>query len=292
MFKVGIIGAGELGRALGHILTESSNSSLIYWDRKEERLAGLPTTSLAELLEQSDFIFYCLPAPSLREALACSAGYWRRDKVAVFFSKGLDPQTGKMAYELGAKMLPRGSSLVVISGSMIAEELAVGRLGLALISGSKQESVRQVKDVFAETKLWLAVCDSTIALSWAGVLKNLYALGLGDLSSRSESKNEQGFYFAQALLEMNFLIKKLTRKNNFMLHPELLADFWATAGSKDSVNYRFGLLLGNNQKPTHFCEAYSSYRMVAERLNKWLTEAPLLNEIVQKLEKFDESLAQ
>jgi len=286
MAKIGIIGAGELGRALGAMLQGTSNQ-VCYWDKDELQLANLASVSLAELMEQSDYVFYCLPAPALREALSFSAGYWRSGQVAVLFSKGLDPQTGKLAHELGAKMLPRNTNLILISGAMIAEELNSSHLGFALVASSKKQGLDQVKEIFVGTKLWLESVESIDALAWAGVLKNIYALGLGDLVGRGGMKNEQGFYFARAFNEINFLIKKITGENNFILKSELLADFWATAGSQDSANYKFGLLLGQGANPRHFCEANSSALALKERLGDYLPQAPILAEILQSLDNLN-----
>lgn len=283
MIKIGIIGAGELGQALGQVLS-SSDTQIAYWDKDEGQLLNLAGVSLAELMEQSDFVFYCLPTSALREALAFSAGYWRSGQIAVFFSKGLDPQTGKLAHELATKMLPRQTGLAVISGAMIAEELKVGHLGFALVASNRSNLGAKVQEIFAGTTLWLAEIPSLEALAWVGVLKNVYALGLGDLVGKGALKNEQGFYFARAVNEINFLLKKLTGENNFILKPELLADFWATANSQDSANYKFGLLLGQGAKPQHFCEANSSAQAIKERLGDYLPQTPILAEIIQLLD--------
>ena len=58
MSKIAIIGAGELGQALGKVLSHSERE-LFFWDRDEEKLEklGLPLLSLPEVTAGADFVF-------------------------------------------------------------------------------------------------------------------------------------------------------------------------------------------------------------------------------------------
>ncbi|MCX6712512.1 MAG: hypothetical protein NT041_02405, partial [Candidatus Vogelbacteria bacterium] len=245
MTKITIIGAGELGQALGKILPSGLNK-IVYWDCNEAKLVNLNerNISLPEALLGAEFIFLCIPSWHVKEFLAFAEHYWPSKTTLVFLSKGVDSQTVSLPFELASKLLPPGVSWAVASGAMIAEEIRVGRFGACLIASKSSSVTEKIIELFKGTNILALPSRDIKGVAWSGVLKNIYALGLGIAEGIGWTINERGLLFAQSLEEILRLIKILGGKKETFLTAPALADFVVTSFDKNSSNHQAGFELG------------------------------------------------
>ncbi len=268
MSKIAIIGAGELGQALGEIL--SSSREVFYWDRSEDQLAklNLPLLSLPEVVAGADFVFLCIPSWCVREALAFLLPYWPVSATAVFFSKGIDGPTGKLPFEMAQKLLPKKVDFVVVSGAMIAEEIRTGHFGACLVASKGLEPSQRVAEIFAGTNIMAVPSADLKGVAWAGALKNIYALGVGIAEGLDWTVNERGLLFGQANEEILKLIKLLGGKRETWLMAPILGDFAVTSFDNHSLNHQVGLELGRNGQTEKRSEGTMSLAPLIDRLKK------------------------
>ena len=247
MAKVTIIGAGEIGRAIGKILA-SVGHKIIFWDKNESLIfdMGEECLSLPEALGQAEIVFFCVPSWSLAEALAFAAPYLKKGLVAVSVTKGIGENNKMLVDEMLKRALPTGVLAVVLSGAMIAEELMAGDGGVAVAASSNKKAAKQVAELFVGSLVSVKPIDDARGAAAVGVLKNVYALALGIADGLNWGRNEQGFLMAEAIQEMSKILVWLGGKKTTLFEPAILADFFATASSKDSANRQAGVELAKH----------------------------------------------
>jgi glycerol-3-phosphate dehydrogenase (NAD(P)+) len=281
MIKIAIIGAGELGQALGRILSRDDRE-ILYWDRDEEKLSdlGLPLLSLPEVVTDSSFVLFCVPSWGVREALAILGPYLSPHIVAVFFSKGVDGLTGKLPIEMASKLLPKKIDLAVVSGAMVAEEIGVGHFGACLVASKNTLISEKVVELFEGTNILSLASSDVKGVAWAGVLKNVYALELGIAEGLGWTINERALLLGQSNEEILLLLKLLGGNRETWLKAPILADFVATSFDNNSLNHQVGLEIGRTGTTCEKSEGLVSFLPLLKRLKKKdLKDFPILHNL-------------
>ncbi len=282
MTKIAIIGAGELGQALGKILP-SGLYKIAYWDSDEAKLAelGFAGSSLPETLLNAQFVFLCIPSWHVKEFLAFARHYWPSQTTLIFLSKGIDGGTGNLPFELAPKFLPTGVNFAVLSGAMIAEEIKIGRFGACLVASKSLTVTDKIIELFKGTNILALPSRDVNGVAWSGVLKNIYAVGLGITEGIGWTINERGLLFAQSLEEILRLMKILGgKKETFLLSPTL-ADFVTTSFDNNSSNHQVGFELGRDGETNKKSEGLESLASLLDRLGKKAEAFPVLQNLAK-----------
>lgn len=282
MAKITIIGAGELGQALGKILPAGLHQ-IVYWDCDEAKLAKLNSRnfSLPEALLGAEYVFLCIPSWHVKEFLAFARNYWPSKTILLFLSKGIDIQTGKLPIELAGKLLPPGVSWAVASGAMIAEEIKIGHFGACLVASKSLTVGEKIIELFRGTNILALPAQDIKGVAWSGVLKNIYALSLGVVEGLGWTLNERAVLFGQALEEILQMIKILGgKKETFLLAPSL-ADLVATSFDHHSLNHQTGVELGQTGATNKKSEGLVSLAPLVERLGKKAEVFPILQNLAK-----------
>lgn len=269
--KIAIIGRGELGQALGKILTKKDRE-IAFWDKQEEG-------SLPETVANAEFVLLCVPSWSVKEALAFAKPYCPRHSIVVLLSKGIDVATGKLPYEIAKKILPADVEFAVASGAMIAEEIGAGKFGACLIASKSVPTSEKVVNLFAGTNLMASISKDLKGVAWSGVLKNVYALVLGITEGLGWTLNERGLLFGQAVEEILRLLKLLGGKKETFLIAPILADFVATSFDNNSLNHRVGMELGRIGETDKKSEGLMSLAPLLTRLKREPADFPILQNL-------------
>jgi len=280
MAKIAVIGAGELGQALGSILAEGNK--LVYWDKDENKIEKLKLAplSLPEVMLSADFVFLCVPSGSVKEALAYMRPYWSRNSIAIMLSKGIDYQTGKLPYEIARKLLPPRIGLVVMSGAMIAEEIGSGHFGAALTASTTSANAK-VAELFYGTNLLVLPTNDIRGVIWSGILKNIYTLGMGITEGLGWTINERGLLFSQSIEEILRLIKIFGGKAETFLAVPTLADFVSSSFDCNSLNHEAGVELGRTGYTEKISEGLVSLPSVLERLGDKIKNFSVLTNLAR-----------
>jgi glycerol-3-phosphate dehydrogenase (NAD(P)+) len=234
--NIAIIGAGEIGSALGKILRQGGQRVAL-WDRRPGRVKG--QRPFSQMVPAADFVFLCVPSWGLGDLLRALRPLLQKKTILVLLSKGLDPKTHQTTAELVPRLVP-GAAFALLSGPMLAEELASGRGGAALVATKDLAVGKKVARLFVRSGLRLVWSSDLRGAALAGVLKNIYAMALGIAAGLKWGENRKGALTSQALVEMSAIISHLGGRPATAYGLSGLGDFIATGFSRYSANRQYG----------------------------------------------------
>ncbi len=264
---VGIIGLGNLGSAVAQLLA-NNGAKVVGWEfntdivkevnerhSNEAYLAGVTlsknivaTHDIGYLLEHVSTVFITLPSRFLPSALAplqaqMNQAAWRHIGW-VNMSKGLFADSGKTSFQVLSEICPL-SPKAMLSGPSLANEITQG-VPTAIVVASDHEALSaQVESLLGNAQFSVVKSDDVVGVELGGILKNIYAMGLGFYQAQSvEGLNFAGAYLTQALNEMKSLGVALGAKATSFDGLAGLGDLVTTALSGQSHNVKFGQLLG------------------------------------------------
>lgn len=228
-----VIGAGEIGSSIGGLL-KKKGYGVEWWDVDASRV---PTQKqLADIIPSADVLFLCIPSWVHRVALADCVPHLAKKTVVLTVSKGIEKGTKKTIAEVLDEALPAGQPYGLISGPMLAEEMDAGQFGCGVYATAFPETSKLITDLFRETVLRIEPSSDVRGVSFAGVLKNVYALALGITDGLSLGDNARGWIVMQALREMGEIVQRLGGTPETAQGAAGLGDLVATGCSDFSRN--------------------------------------------------------
>ncbi|HET7772293.1 MAG TPA: NAD(P)H-dependent glycerol-3-phosphate dehydrogenase [Burkholderiaceae bacterium] len=155
-------------------------------------------------------------------------------------AKGLDAQTGEMAHELAARLLP-GPACGVVSGPSFASEVARG-LPCALTVASSSEALQQLGSrwLHGPTLRVYRSADVT-GVEVGGAVKNVIAIATGMCDGLNLGLNARAALITRGLAEMSRFAVALGARPETLAGLTGLGDLILTATGELSRNRRFGL---------------------------------------------------
>jgi len=232
--KVGIIGAGRLGKSVEAIIRKAGGETRS-WDKFAEGTAK----TAKEVTEWADIVLFCVPSWNMRDAITEVCTFIPKKTAIATFSKGIEAGTGKDCHSVLCDYFD-SKRVAFIAGPMLAKELAEGRQGHVVVSSRSKKTAGGISGIFADSHIKAETGDDPRGAALAGVLKNIYTIGMGIIDGLGLGVNAQGKYFADAFGEMRGLMPLLGEKEKTLFGPAGLADFAATAWSSSSVNKQAG----------------------------------------------------
>jgi len=287
MKKVVIIGTGELGDAMNKILSKNRNFVLESWNRKSGSSRG--QKPIGDAVAEADFVLLCIPSWAIREVAASVKNYMKKGSVVITLAKGLEQKTKKTVDEILKEELARGQFYALIGGPMIAEEIAVGRLGIGFAAVSEKKVFNKVRNLFGKTNIKIEYCADMRAVALCGVLKNIYAIALGMADALELGENLKGRIAQQAVQEMSDILEILGVKKNAVFFAGGFADLMATGYSKNSRNRQVGDDLVKTGKCCLESEGYISFSGVASLLKNKMKKFPLFLSLHSVIEKGEDA---
>ncbi|MGB7957395.1 MAG: 2-dehydropantoate 2-reductase N-terminal domain-containing protein [Minisyncoccia bacterium] len=274
--RILIVGAGGLGTSLGGYLNAKGNK-VIFWDVDPAKATD--ERPLHEIVPFTDFILLCIPSWAVRSVLSETVSAMRPDTIIVSFSKGIDVAGNKTTGELLPELLPAVQPFVIVGGPMLAAEIAAGKNAIAVFASPFAAAAKKVADLFRSPVFATEISRDAVSVSLAGVLKNIYAIGLGIADGLELDGNEKGWIAARAVNEMLVMAEKLDADRKIILGTAGLADFIATAYSPYSRNREIGDEIVKKRKCNLKGEGIASLPPLMARLGPCAAQFSLLNAI-------------
>jgi len=272
-----IIGAGELGQALGGYL-RAKGDAVSFWDINSSKIVD--PRPLHEIIPMADFVFLCVPSWAVRSVLSDSASVLRSASVVVSFSKGIDAASCRQTTgELLPELLPKSQPFVIVGGPMLAAEIVAGKNTAAVFASPLEITAKGTADLFRSPTFAVEVSDDAVSVSLAGVLKNIYAIGLGIADGLELGDNAKGWLVARAVNEMMGIAEIFRADKKVILGTAGLADFIATGYSVYSRNREVGDEIVKKGKCNLKGEGVVSIPPLIARLGPSAEQFPLLNVI-------------
>lgn len=268
--NIAIIGYGELGRALHSSLRNKKDLIIDVWDKKDG------DGKFGGIISSADVVFICVPSWCARSAMEDIKKYLPKRSLVVCLSKGIEEETSKTADMILKEVFSWNQPLGILSGPMLAEELASNKKGFAIFASKNSKNLSIISDIFEKTNLKIKYSKDLRGVALCGVLKNIYSLGLGICDGLNLGSNTKGELTLEAIKEMIEIVEYLGGKKNSVLSEAGIGDLIATAFSNFSRNREVGETLAKTGICCLESEGYKSIYSLMGLLGKKHSEYPFL----------------
>ncbi len=260
--RIGLVGMGNLGTALGNLIV-SNGYEVIGWEyhasvaeeinTRHTNTRFLPgvaldpnlkaTTDLQEVFESCQVIFVAIPSVFIKPTLQPMQDQVAPDVILVNLAKGIDAETGLTSYQTLSALFPHNRT-VMLSGPSIANEFARELPTVVVVASKDRADLLRVSHILDTRTFRTRFSDDTMGVELGGILKNIYAIGLGLFDGKGiTSVNFRSVYLTTALEEMTKVGVSLGAKMETFLQLSGIGDLLATSLSQHSHNRRMGELL-------------------------------------------------
>lgn len=258
-----IIGAGEIGTAISKLLAGIDDTEIALYDVDEELCSS--DEDLLTLLRRADFVFICVPSGAIGDCLPGLKKHLKPKTIIISLTKGICPKSKKFTGELLIENFGE-ERVAVLGGPMLSEEIIQGFPTRAAI-GSTKETFEKVAGLFNDTKLTLEHSEDILGISIAGVLKNVYAIGLSIADALNLGADAKGVLNKLAISEMGRLVELLGGRLETALGLAGVGDLVATANSPYSKNRELGRRIAKGEFDSMRSEGSDSLPLLIQRLS-------------------------
>ncbi|MEN9697181.1 MAG: hypothetical protein RLZ56_602 [Bacteroidota bacterium] len=288
---IGIIGSGSWATAIAKIVTDNGHS-IHWWVRQASNIEYFQkrhhnphylrnayfdvnriqfSDDVAQVVAGSDIIIIAVPSIHIEVSLAGLSKEAFNGKKVVSAVKGVLPKLNILLNDYLAQQF--GLPLVqyfTLLGPSHAEEVAAEQLSYLTFSGINQDATKHIADCFQSEYINTIVNNDVIGVQYAGVAKNIYALGAGIAHGLEYGDNFLSVYIANAASEMKKLLKAIMHKTGKSCEEVnynasvYLGDLLVTCYSLHSRNRTFGNMIGKGYSVR---AAELEMNMVAEGYN-------------------------
>ncbi len=279
MRKVGILGAGSWGTALG-LLLESNGFEVIIWSidqaevkmlqEEREHVTKLPgitlpdtmviTGNIQETIEGVEFCVLAVPSPFTRSTARLMKPYVAQDQIIVDVAKGIEETTLMTLSEQIQEEIPQ-AKVAVLSGPSHAEEVGKG-LTTSVVVGAKEKKIAEyIQAAFMNEKFRVYINPDVLGIELGGSLKNVVALAAGVADGLGCGDNAKAALITRGVAEMCRLGIAMGGKAETFAGLTGIGDLIVTCSSEHSRNRRAGYLIGQGMTME---EAQAEVKMVVE----------------------------
>lgn len=238
MHKVAIIGAGNFGAAIAGILANKPDIEIAMWDIDPVKVSNMKP--LEDVVQGADCIFVCVSSWALRKACESILPYASPDAVIISPTKGIEAGTLKTSDEILQDVFGENAHIALMHGPMLAAEIMQGLPAFTVLAAKDVSAYNQVKTLFEDTALSIEYSSDVHGIALAGVLKNIYSIGLGMADAMLLGSNFRGYFVRVAVQEMADIIVAFAGKSETARTSAGIADLIATGFSPLSRNCKVG----------------------------------------------------
>ncbi len=236
--KIGIIGAGKWGQALGYAF--GKNHEIYYSSRTKKEL---PNFVDMDEIQNLKYLIFAVSAQNAREWLEEYLLF--KDRKFLIASKGIEIKSGKFLNEVFEEFIPK-ENLAFISGPSFAAEV-MKSLPTAIVVSSESEELSNEFASFFPSFMKSYVSGDVIGAEVCGAYKNIIAIASGICDALELGKNARASLIARGLVEMERFGAHFGAKKDTFLGLSGAGDLFLSATSVLSRNYRVGLALGRKE---------------------------------------------
>lgn len=285
--KVGIIGAGAWGTALGTIVARGGADAVLWsYDGAKKDFDGVVspanlrvTTNMADMGE-CDAWLIVTPAAFFRNTVRSAAQYYGGQPVIVC-TKGAEPETGEFMSEIMAAELPAARDLAVLSGPQFAAEVARGVPTGSTLATRSIIALQTGRDIF--NQLYISPSDDIIGAEICGVGKNAVALICGYNLVAAAGENERAMIFTRAWDEVAQIGIAMGAKIETFLDLCGIGDLFLSATSATSRNFAGGMAIAKGEEVVGTVEGIFALSGLIRRAAALDVETPTLAQMQEKM---------
>lgn len=181
--RIVVVGGGAWGTAFSRLLR----------DRGHDVIVATRVTLDEAPYEEADLVVIAVPSHAFRDVLA----HVRGDAPVLSLVKGLDPATGDRL-----STVVQGRPVAVLSGPNMAEEVATGLPGAAVIASADEELALRLQEAVNSGTFRVYVNADLIGVELCGAAKNVIALAAGGVDGLGLGDNAKAALITRGLVEM------------------------------------------------------------------------------------------
>lgn len=278
MKKIGVIGAGAWGTALGCVARRAGLDVTI-WAREPEVVSAinddhenpifLPGVALDPALRATgtiaeaaggDAVLLVAPAQFLRATCGELAAHMAPGAPAVICSKGIEQNTGALMTEAVADALPN-QPIAVLSGPTFAAEVARDLPTAVTLAAEDRKIAETLVASLGGAHFRPYLSDDLIGAEIGGAVKNVLAIACGVTVGRGLGDNARAALITRGLAEMTRLCVAKGGRAETMMGLSGIGDLTLTCTDMQSRNYSLGVAVGEGKT---LDEIMAERRSVAE----------------------------
>ncbi|MFZ9242677.1 MAG: NAD(P)H-dependent glycerol-3-phosphate dehydrogenase [Sediminibacterium sp.] len=289
--KIGIIGSGSWATAIAKIAADNGNH-IAWWVRQQANIDYFKkrhhnphylrnayfdvsaiqfSSDIIEVIAASDVIIIAVPSIHIVACLEKVEAKHLVGKKIVSAVKGVLPIHNILLHQYLEKtyQFPLQNYFTLL-GPSHAEEVAAEQLSYLTFSGIDLSFAEQIAHSFKSEYINTIVNTDVIGVQYAGVVKNIYALGAGIAHGLEYGDNFLSVYIANCANEMQLLLSAIMHKEGSACKgvnynaSVYLGDLLVTCYSLHSRNRTFGNMIGKGYSVR---SAELELNMVAEGYN-------------------------
>lgn len=262
--RIGILGAGAWGTALGAVMARSGLSTTI-WALEGEVVTAINETHENPLylkdvplpdaltatgdmkdLGGCDLILTVTPAQHLRSVMQDLAPHLSGKTPLVICSKGIEQSTGHLMSEVLAKAAP-GHPVLVLSGPTFAAEVARGLPAAVTIACADEALAHRVSEAVGQPTFRPYWSDDVVGAQIGGAVKNVLAIACGIADGRRLGENTRAALITRGAAEMIRFAEAKGAKAETLMGLCGIGDLILTCSSTQSRNMSLGKALGEGE---------------------------------------------
>ena len=281
MEKIVVIGAGSWGTALAVVLAKKGYQ-VVMWEylsekakelqEKRENPVFLPgvkfpstitvTDSLEDILKDSNFLLFSVPAQVLRKVVPLIAPQLREDITIINSAKGIEVTSGlRLSEVIKEEILGKyHKNIIALSGPTHAEEVGI-ELPSAIVAAGDLERGKKVQQLFSTDYFRVYSSTDILGVELGGAVKNCIAITSGISDGLGYGDNSRAALITRGLAEMSRFGEFFGADPKTFAGLAGMGDLIVTCTSKHSRNRSVGERIGKGEKIE---DILSSMVMVAE----------------------------
>lgn len=295
--KIGIIGAGSFGTALGSILADKGYDVTL-WTRSEEQARSInenhmnskhmpdlvlpeklrACTDLIQVVKDKEMIVSAPPSHALSGILKEIKDHIPHKVPIVSASKGIENESLRLVSEIFESELPGQyhSQLSYLSGPSFAKEMVKRVPTIVSIASKNEATAKRVQEIFSFTYFRTYWTPDVVGVEVGGALKNVIAIAAGVADGLGFGQNTRAALITRGLNEITRMGIKMGADPMTFLGPSGMGDLVLTCCGEASRNRTVGFRLGKGEK---LKEILASMNEVAEGVKTTLSTKNLSDKL-------------
>jgi glycerol-3-phosphate dehydrogenase (NAD(P)+) len=262
MAKIGIIGYGAWGTALGQVLVKENHIVKI-WGRDDKKIKfynnhvhdafngiklekNLIFTSHLQEINDSDYMILAIPTQQIKNFLPSLKTVFKNPIPIIQTAKGIDIETGIFPFQLIQKILPE-FEILLLSGPSFAIDVAQGLPTAVTLAYETQKIGEDVQLLFKNTPIRPYLSDDLMGVSLGGAIKNVLALICGMVMGYELGESARASIITRGFAEIQRLGAFLGVNSDTLMGLSGMGDLILTSTSLSSRNYAMGIEIGKSK---------------------------------------------
>ncbi len=317
--KIGLIGSGSWATAIAKIVTDNGHP-ITWWVRQQGNIDYFVkrkhnqhylrnayfdvqqltfSTDIKWVVAQADILIIAVPSIHIESTLTGLDATDLEGKKIISAVKGVLPNHNILLNQyLAEKFNLPITQYFTLLGPSHAEEVAAEQLSYLTFSGVDESATTTIANYFKSEYINTIVNKDVIGVQYAGVAKNIYALGAGIAHGLEYGDNFLSVFIANCANEMQLLLCKIMDQQGTSCSSinhnasVYLGDLLVTCYSLHSRNRTFGNMIGKGYtvraaelELNMVAEGYNASKCIHTMNESLQLELPIMDAVYQILWK-------